>query len=140
MLLEATSHQIRGQIRFSRKRSPLISPISVHLVIAFVPNYLFKDVQRLLRQDRNRDFLQDRGQICFLINKIKNSVSLQGKDWTGLLADPFKDGGFLSSGFLSCNKSIICVASTWVYLHIAPRNMGVRGTDTKLKLMLPDKT
>lgn len=54
-------------------------------------------------------------------------MSLHGKDRTGLLADPFKDWGFLSSGFLSYKKSIVRAASTWVYLHIAPWNMGVRG-------------
>lgn len=89
--------------------SPLISPISVHLVIAFVPNYLFKDVQRPLRQDRNCDFLQDRGQICFLINKIKIVCPCRAK--TGQVCQQT----LLKTGVSSAQGSLVVTNPLYVW-------------------------
>lgn len=58
--------------------------------------------------DANSDFLQDKGPICLLINRIK-MVSLKGR------LDRFANRSFKRRGFptLSCNKFTVCAASTW---------------------------
>lgn len=93
-----------GSSPFFLSRGLLPSPISVsqpgateklvcvgqspwHLVTAFVPDCLSKDACLANSLGRYRVSLWDRRQICFPTTIIKTTVSLQGKGWTGCLAE-----------------------------------------------------
>lgn len=112
----------RGRVtvgkQFSNDLSHFCSPYD-----SFCSKLSFRECIENILGDRNSDFLQNKGQICLLINRIK-MVCPWRADWTGLLADHLKDWAFLRSGFLSCNKFTVCAASTWAYLYTIPVELG----------------
>ena len=88
------------------------------MLIAFVPNYLFKGICMANSFGRQRNYLLPPGQKkdLFAVQDNKDKVFFQGKDWADLLTDLLENWDFFNWRFLRCVVTP-CTASTWATPH-----------------------